>query len=174
MSRKKNYTGYEGKIFTGCYPNKNSFERSLKRFQPSEKGFAQQPPYYWQMIFWTSVSNNVNKQQSRIKIFRSFLSFNSSKFLPEIETQLKVLCILSSTLIKAGFVREKQILSIPKVNSPPGNFNPDYSDPQIPPYDDSSDPDHPLMLIRENTPQPVTWEKPVYSTQLLFYIITNI
>ena len=41
---------------------------------------------------------------------RSFLSFNSSKFLPEIETQLKVLFILSSALIKAGFVSEEQII----------------------------------------------------------------
>jgi len=30
-------------MYTGCYPNKNSFERSLKHFQTSEKGFGQQP-----------------------------------------------------------------------------------------------------------------------------------
>jgi hypothetical protein len=34
---------WAGKILTGCCPNKNSFERSLKRFQASEKGFGQQP-----------------------------------------------------------------------------------------------------------------------------------
>ena len=28
---------------TGCCPNRNPFERSLKRFRPSEKGFGQQP-----------------------------------------------------------------------------------------------------------------------------------
>jgi len=32
----------EGNFFRGYCPNKNSFERSLKRFRPSEKGFGQQ------------------------------------------------------------------------------------------------------------------------------------
>jgi hypothetical protein len=49
---------------TGCCPNKNSFERSLKRFQASEKGFGQQPvkdlPSFYQVLSGVSlVKSNI-------------------------------------------------------------------------------------------------------------------
>ena len=52
-------------LSTGRCPNKNSFERSLKRFQTSEKGFGQQPtnflpPLPVEMKYVTYKSNPYN------------------------------------------------------------------------------------------------------------------